>query len=192
MNKCIKTTMAIALIALAASAATQTAQAQGELEYAENLFAIVWFERKPADQKPIHRLKILHWTKTASVFVSNFIGNSPTSSNPITGRTANGFNRNKEYVTRITDGTIQLSTREIGNALDDSVVFYIQVDTSTKTFFPERALKVEVFHNRRIAVITHQDTGFRRLVPVQRYATNAGDWNHEKEPRTAINFGPLK
>lgn len=84
-----------------------------------------------------------------------------------------------------------LDKGEIGNSKDDSVVFYIQTDTRTRTFFPERALKVEVFHNRRIAIITHQDTGFRRMVPVQKY-TKIEPLYYEKEPRTAINFGPIK
>lgn len=188
MNKRIKTTMAIALIALAVSAGTQTAQAQGELEYAENLFAIVWFERKPADQTPEHIFKILHWNRKGSAGTQ--FGTSALT--PIAGRYANGFNSDKRFASMISDGVVLLR-REIGNDLDDSVAFYIQTNTDTKTFFPERALKVEVFHNRRIAIITHEDTGFRRLVPVQRYSTKHDtDSTHEKEPRTAINFGPLK
>ena len=182
-------TMAIAMIALAASAGAQTAQAQGELEYAENLFAIVWFERKPADQKPSQYFKILHWKRTEHVFTYSGV----SIGTPIEARTANGFNKDKEYASTIYHGTVALAQRELGNGKDDSVVFYIQTNTSTRTFFPERALKVEVFYNRRIAIITHQDTGFRRMVPVQRYATkHETNSTFEKEPRTAINFGPLK
>ena len=182
-------TMAIALIALAASAATQTTQAQtGELEYAENMFAIAWYERKPAEETPQHTFQILHWRRTNAVF-----GAGTSIGIPIETRTFNGFNSEKRFALTSYGGTIRLTPREIGNDKDESIVFYIQTDTSTRTFFPERALKVEVFYNRRIVIITHQDTGFRRMVPVQRYATkHETDSTHEKEPRTAINFGPLK
>ena len=191
MKHTMRTTklMAIALIALA-SVATEQTQAQGELEYAENLFAIVWYERKPADQKPQHHFKILHWKRTEWV---NSTPSGVSIGTPIEARTANGFNKDKEYASTTYNGTITLFPREIGNDKNDSVVFYIQTNTRTRTFFPERALKVEVFFNRRTAVITHQDTGFRRMVPVQRYATKSETSStHEKEPRTAINFGPLK
>ena len=181
-------TIAIALIALAASAEAQNAQAQGELEYAENLFAIVWFERKPAEETPQHTFQILHWRRTNEVF-----GAGTSIGMPIETRIFNGFNSEKRFASTFYGGTIRITPREIGNDKDDSVVFYIQTNTNTRTFFPERALKVEIFHNRRIAIITHKDTGFRRIVPVQRYATkHETDSTHEKEPRTAINFGPLK
>ena len=170
--------MAIALIALAATAATQTAQAQGELEYADNLFAIVWFESNPADKKPEHEFQILHWKKR--VYKSNY--------RQIETRHAHWFDKDKEHVT-----TLALAKGELGKDKDDSIVFYIQTDTNTTTFFPERALKVEVFYNRRIAIITHEDTGFRRMVPVQRYQNKTSTSSiYEKEPRTAINFGPIK
>ena len=183
--------MAIALIALAANAGTQTAQAQtGELEYAENLFAIVWFERKPADETPEHVFKILHWKRTETVIPSH---GGRIVGTPISTRTINVFHGNKKFALTTYDGTVPLTPRELGSDKDDSAVFYIQTNTSTKTFFPERALKVEVFHNRRIAIITHEDTGFRRIVPVQRYSTkHETNQTHEKEPRTAINFGPIK
>ena len=74
-------------------------------------------------------------------------------------------------------------------------MFYLQVNLyrGDILFRPERALKMEVFPNRRIAIITHEDTGFRRTVPVQRYATKPETSStYEKEPRTAINFGQLK
>ena len=179
--------MAIALIALASAAIEQT-QAQGELEYAENLFAIAWYERKPAEETPQHTFQILHWRRTNAVF-----GAGTSIGILIETRTFNGFNSEKRFVSTSYGGTIRLTPREIGNDKNDSVVFYIQTNTSTRTFFPERALKVEVFFNRRIAIITHQDTGFRRMVPVQRYATKHETHStYEKEPRTAINFGPLK
>ena len=185
MNKRIKTTMAIALIALASSAGIQTTQAQGELEYAENLFAIVWFERKPADKTPEHAFQLLHWNTTA--YRSEF-GATP----PINTRNANLFNKDKEHVGSLVSGTAT-TKREIGNGKDDSVVFYLQMNIFLTTFYPERALKVEVFPNRRTAIITQEGTGFRRIVPVQRYATkHETNSTHEKEPRTAINFGPLK
>lgn len=57
-------TIAIALIALAVSAGIQSTQAQGELEYAENLFAIVWYEDRPVGQKPENSFKLLHWPKS--------------------------------------------------------------------------------------------------------------------------------
>ena len=114
-------------------------------------------------------------------------------------READWFDKEKEYVGRIRYnhdyGVLTLAKGEIGNGKDDSVVFYIQTNPSTRTFFPERALKVEVFHNRRIAIITHEDTGFRRMVPVQRYSKYYESEHksyYEKEPRTAINFGPIK
>lgn len=184
MNKRIKTTMAIALIALAFSAGIQTTQAQGELEYAENLFAIVWFEDRPVGQKPENSFKLLHWDK----------GIAYTGNDPIETRSAQWFDKDKEYVSYISSGIVPLAKGEIGNGKDDSVVFYIQV-ADHRTFFPERALKVEVFHNRRIAIITHEDTGFRRMVPVQRYTKyyeNEAISYWQKEPRTAINFGPIK
>ena len=185
MNKRIKTTMAIALIALASSAGMQTIQAQGELEYAENLFAIVWFERKPADKTPEHAFQLLHWNTTA---YRNGFG-----ATPIHARTAKVFNTDKEHFGTIYNGTLALAKREIGNSKDYSIVFYLQMNLLTTTFYPERALKVEVFLNRRTAIITHEETGFRRMVPVQRYATkHETDSTHEKEPRTAINFGPIK
>ena len=181
-------TMAITLIALAASAGAQNAQAQGELEYAENLFAIVWLERKPAEETPQHTFQILHWRRTNEVF-----GAGTSIGMPIETRIFNGFNSEKRFASTVYGGTIRITPRELGNGKNDSVVFYIQTNTSTKTFFPERALKVEVFHNRRIAIITHEDTGFRRMVPVQRYATkHETSSTYEKEPRTAINFGPLE
>lgn len=175
---------AIALIALATSAGTQTAQAQGELEYAENLFAIVWFENRPVGKKPENSFKLLHWQKSAS---------APGNSGLISTRGANLFDKDKEHVEEIHyhSGLVTLDKGEIGNGKDDSVVFYLQMNARTRTFFPERALKVEVFHNRRIAIITHQDTGFRRMVPVQKY-TKIEPLYYEKEPRTAINFGPIK
>ena len=187
MKQLMKTvkTMAIALIALAASAGAQNAQAQGELEYAENLFAIVWFERKPADKTPEHAFQLLHWNTTA---YKNEFG-----ATPIHARTAKGFNRDKEHVGTIYNGTVTLAKREIGNDKDYSVVFYLQMNIFLTTFYPERALKVEVFPNRRTAIITQEGTGFRRMVPVQRYATkDETSTTFEKEPRTAINFGPLK
>ena len=183
MSKRIKTTMAIALIALASSAGTQNTQAQGELEYAENLFAIVWFENRPVGKKPENSFKLLHWQKSTG---------SPAN-DTIETRSANWFDKDKEHVGGIhySGGLVTLDKGEIGNNKDDSVVFYIQTSTRTSTFFPERALKVEMFHNRRIAIITHQDTGFRRMVPVQKY-TKIEPLYYEKEPRTAINFGPIK
>ena len=178
-------TIAIALITLVVSAGTQTIQAQGELEYAENLFAIVWFERKPADKTPEHAFQLLHWNTTA---YRNGFG-----ATPIHARTAKGFNRDKEHVGTIYNGTVTLAKREIGNGKDDSVVFYLQLNTLLTTFYPERALKVEVFPNRRTAIITQEGTGFRRMVPVQRYSTkHETNTTFEKEPRTAINFGPIK
>ena len=179
-------TIAIALIALAVSAGTQTAQAQGELEYAENLFAIVWYERKPADKMPEHAFQLLHWNTRA--YRSEF-GATP----PINTRNANGFNKDKEHVGSLVSGTVVLAKGELGNGKDDSVVFYLQMNIFLTTFYPERALKVEVFPNRRTAIITQEGTGFRRMVPVQRYATkHETSSTHEKEPRTAINFGPIK
>lgn len=176
-------TIAIALIALATSAGTQTAQAQGELEYAENLFAIVWYERKPADKTPEHAFQLLHWKTEA------YRGALP----PINTRSANLFNKDKEHFGTIYNGTLVLAKREIGNDKDYSVVFYLQMNIFLTTFYPERALKVEVFPNRRTAIITQEGTGFRRMVPVQRYSTkHETNTTFEKEPRTAINFGPIK
>ena len=108
-------------------------------------------------------------------------------------KNTNLFGKDKKFVGTVYYGKVTVEKEEIGTAKEDSVVFYLQANTRLKTFYPERALTVEIFHNRRIAVITHQDTGFRRIVPVQRYATKhetSGEF--EKEPRTAINFGPLK
>ena len=176
--------MAIALIALATSAATEQTQAQGELEYAENLFAIVWYEDRPVGKKSENSFKLLHWPKSVGA-----PGNSQ-----IETRSANWFDKDKEHVEGIhySSGLVTLAKGEIGNGKDDSVVFYIQV-ADHRTFFPERALKVELFHNRRIAIITHEDTGFRRMVPVQRYQNKTSTSSiYEKEPRTAINFGPIK
>ena len=188
-------TKMIVIAAIAAATAMERAQAQGELEYAETCFAIAWFENKtgkhpnsdpPYTAPPPHTFKILHWNPS----VSGTLLRLPLDN----AKNTNLFDKDKKFVGTVHYGKVTVEKEEIGTEKEDSVVFYLQANTRLKTFYPERALKVEIFHNRRIAVITHEDTSFRRMVPVQRYEL-VDDRNlntYEKEPRTAINFGPLK
>ncbi len=160
--------------------------AQGELEYAENLLAVVWFEDQ-TKTKPEHEFVFFHWEQRG---VAGDVRNIPISSRPVAF-----FNEDRELEDPEESryrGRFYLKGK-LGSSKDDSIVFYVQVNTNTLTFFPERALTIKVFYNRRYVLITHEDTGFRRIVPLLRYSAKSGSpWTHEKEPRTPVNLGQLK
>ena len=197
-------TIAIALVALAASAGTQTAQAHGkeEKEYVENLFAIAWFESKDTtfsfvgNTKEEHQLYLMHW-KNKAWSDHNF------AELPIAGRPVYLFDTNKKYLGSVPYGRFRLGIDDanrlahaVGQNASTKITFYLQMSiTPGQRFDAERAMKLELFPNRLTAIITIHD-GFRRMVPVQRYSVSGQGAplprTHQKEPPTAINFGPLK
>ena len=188
--------MAIALIALAASAGTQTAQAHGqaEKEYIESLFAIAWFENLQLPHEGRHKLYLMNWKPTA-------YANYNFAELPVAGRDVRVFNERKENIGTIAYGKLNLideEGRQFQNALSNAFgdkpnakrTFYLQL-IKAGGFNPAIAMKLEVFPNRKIAKISLHN-GFRRLVPIQKYSTTTHSPQHKKQPPTAINFGPLK
>ena len=194
MKHTMRTTklMAIALIALATSAGIQTAQAHGkeEKDYVQNLFAITWFKHGIAAQ--YDSFYLMHWKAEAWVDL-NF------AQLPIAGQPVKVFNAHGQIIHNALYGRFRLhETGRESQSLNDqfnqkknkSIVFYLQLTTS-QTFQPEKAMKLELFPNRRTARISLHD-GFQRTVPVQRYSGGGGTGFVRKELPTAINFGPLK
>ena len=193
-------TIAIALIALAATAGTPTAQAHGqaEKEYIESLFAIAWFESPQLPHEGRHKLYPLQWKPSAFVDKNNAFAELP-----ITGGYLAVFNDNKTFIGRILYGAFRLIDNEgrrfhdvasptfpNTKELDAKRTFYLQLNGNSR-FDPAIAMKLEVFPNRQIAKISIHD-GFRRLVPLQKYSSTTSTTQHNKQPPTAINFGPIK
>lgn len=188
---------AIALIALAVSAGTQTAQAHGqaEKEYIESLFAIAWFENGQLPRQGRHKLYLMHWKETAYAD-DNF------AELPIAGRYVHVFNESKKSIGRIIYGELKLTDDE-GNKFHQAIgdpafdphnerpnakrTFYLQL-INLDGFNPATAMKLEVFPNRKIAKITLHN-GFRRLVPLQKYASTTSATQHKK---TTANRNQLR
>lgn len=183
-------TIAIALIALATSAGTQTAQAHGkeEQDYLENLFAITWYQHSSK-----HSLYLMHWQ--AEAWISTTFAELP-----IEGKQVKVFNKDGQIIHNALFGYLQLDadTSEEASLLHNarhekenySIVFYLQLAPNQK-FDPNKAMKLEVFPNRRIARIALHD-GFQRIVPVQRYSIAQPVGQARKNLPTAINFGPIE
>ena len=174
-----------------------TAQSPCQQEYAKNLFAIAWHDRQAhASQIPshhfIHRFVLYSWLpQTANINhdPARFAGS-------INKRKVHFFDEKKEFVSTTQSG---FESRAVfGEQKEESIIFYVKVAESDPPCFPDEALKVEIFPNRRIALITQAESGLRRMVPVQRfvgYVQEGSGWHvprdFVKEPLTAVNFGHL-
>lgn len=192
----IAKTTAIALIALAVSAGINSTQAHGqaEKEYIESLFAIAWFENTQLPHLGRHKLYLMNWKPTA-------YANYNFAELPVAGRDVRVFNERKESIGTIAYGKLNLideEGRQFHNALSNAFgdkpnakrTFYLQL-IKAGGFNPAIAMKLEVFPNRKIAKISLHN-GFRRLVPLQKYSSTTSTIQHNKQPPTAINFGPIK
>lgn len=95
-------------------------QAQGELEYAGNLSAVVWHDSS-ADDRPKHEFTLLYYSKrgwhrgdpveTRQVaFFDHFPGGNPK------------WLENSDHI-------------ELSGSLGNEFVFYVRTDTTTKQFF---------------------------------------------------------
>ena len=171
------------------------AQSPCQQEYAKNLFAIAWLDRQSHASEIrssdfFHRFILYSWKPRTT---QQAIGNNIHYVGTVVRRTVHFFDEKKEFV--VTSNGFN-SRAVFGEQKEESIIFYVKVAESDPPCFPDEALKVEIFPNRRIALITQAESGLRRMLPVQRFVGDKDDgWRYPqyfvKESLTAVNFGHL-
>ena len=162
-------TKLLVLLAIALIAAVEVS-AKDSNEYAESCFAIVWKEEIRSSGKNKHTFMPLYLQKTITTGWSDM---------GVSYRNAYFYDgEDKELLQDPIYSYVSIDRHEVLPDENHSIVLHIRPDTSSSKFDSRLTIRVEVFFNRKLAMITHNhiNNNIRRVVPLWRFTKDIDKW----------------